>query len=436
MGLNIKESRVIKNTVTNSLGLLVTVFNQIVLLPVYLKYWSAGLYSDWLVLSAISAFFTASDLGFTTVFTNDFVISHAQQQYKKCSSILTNNYFFLFIILVPITIAIAVFAYFCDIVRIFNLHEVSLNDARLILLLFVIHVFITMIGKVPNAIYRAVGKAHVAFLIDNLTWFAESVIILFCLIFRVPMLVTAFLFIIPRFVTLGFKVLHTKLFFNYKFEVEDINTVVIIKSILPSFSIASFPLSNTVIMQGFSLIINKFFGASELVQFNTTRTLANMIKFCSNIITNSFYPEFSIAYGKKDSGKIHSLNKYCIGTAVIMTIAAALIILPFGDLIFKIWTGNRVQFSFILMTAFLFVIALDNLWNASFSPLISVNKHKQLGFYALLLSIIQVVISLLLAIKTKNVAIVVISLIFMHLPMIFFVRKEVIRFLKSIRNNE
>lgn len=436
MGLNFNEYRVIKNTVTNSLGLLVTVFNQIVLLPVYLKNWNAGLYSDWLILSAISAFFTASDLGFTTVFTNDFVISHAQQQYNKCSSILTNNYFFLLIVIVPITILIAIFTFSTDIVGIFNLHEVSLNEARIILLLFVMHVFVTMVGKVPNAIYRAVENAHISFLIDNLTWFAESVVILLCLVFRVPVLVTASLFIIPRFITLAFKLLHTKRLFNYNFHITDISTHEIKNSILPSFSIASFPLSNTVIMQFFSLIINKCFGATELVQFNTTRTLANMIKFCSNIITNSFYPEFSLAYGEKDKNKIQSLNKYCIGTAVVMSIVSAIIILPFGNVIFKIWTGDRVQFSLVLMAAFLFVIAVDNFWNASLSPLISVNKHRQLGFYALSLSLIQVAISFILAIKLQNVIIVVISLVFMHLPMVYFVRKEIVRFLKTLENDE
>lgn len=99
-----KDLQLVKNSLTNGLGLFVTIFNQIILLPLYLHFWSVEMYGDWIVLSALSQFFAASDLGFTTIFTNDFTISYAKKDYKRCSQLLSSNYAFLVLILLPVVL--------------------------------------------------------------------------------------------------------------------------------------------------------------------------------------------------------------------------------------------------------------------------------------------------------------------------------------------
>lgn len=422
--MKISEKHLIKNVGSNGLGLFVTLFNQVLLLPIYLHYWSVELYGDWIALSAVSVFFSSSDLGFTTFFTNNFVVKRAQGYDGNCRRILTNNYCFLFALFVPLLILLFILLRRFDVVAILGLHNLNRSQAQAILLLLIIHVLLTMLGKVPNAIYRSSRLAHKAFLIDNLVWLSESIITAVLVMMRLSPVFVAIGILLPRLIIFFYKIIDTKRFFAYTFNFGDFSLKEIIEAVKPSISIASFPFSNTILMQGLSLIVNKYFGASELVLFNTSRTIGNMIKFCSNIITQSFYPEFSIAYGKKDVSRVHQLSMYCILSAIVLSLLSTAFILPFGSFIFNIWTGGKVPFVATLMSSFLLVIIIDNLWNAYLAPMISTNKHRSLGYLALLLSLIVILAAFFLSKMHGGLHWIVLSQLILHIPMLGFVVRE------------
>ena len=434
--MRIPEKQLLKNVGTNGLGLFVTLFNQILLLPIYLHFWSMELYGDWIALSAISLFFSSSDLGFTTYFTNAFVVNHAQGNDDHCRRILTNNYCFLFALFIPLLILRIAFLWGFDIVKVLGLHNLNVPQANLLLVLLVIHVLLTMVGKVPNAVYRSSNLAHKAFLIDNLAWFSESLITAAVVMLRMSPIIVAIGIILPRLFVLFYKVFDTRKLFAYSFSFGDFSMNEIKEAFAPSVSIASFPFSNTVVMQGLSLVVNKYFGASELVLFNTSRTVANMIKFCSNIVTQSFYPEFSISYGIKDGKRVNQLSRYCVLSAVVISLLSALVILPFGGFIFRIWTGGKVTFVMSLMAAFLLVIVIDNLWNAILAPLISTNRHRALGFIVLCLSMLVVGVALFASRSGRVIQWIVLSQLLVHIPMLVIVMRERAHFSKQFADGQ
>ena len=51
------NSPIRKNIIANLFGIGVNLLNQIVLVPFYIIYWGNDLYSDWIVISALTAFF-------------------------------------------------------------------------------------------------------------------------------------------------------------------------------------------------------------------------------------------------------------------------------------------------------------------------------------------------------------------------------------------
>ncbi len=428
-------SVLIKNIATNGLGLFVTIFNQIALIPIYLKHWSVDLYSDWIVLSAISLFFATSDLGFTTVSTNKFTISFARGMRRESGQILTNNYAFLiviFLLFIPIIWCLGLAFSFVDLL---GLHTLSYSEANLILFFLVFHIFISMLGKVPNAIYRATSRAHKAFFIDNITWLAESLTIILCLIFKCSIITLSALYTLPRLCFFIYKLYSTHSLFNHKINISDVSFREVKSLIVQSFSIASLPLANSIIMQGLSLVVNRQFGASDLILFNTTRTMVNMVKFSSNIVTNSFYPEFAIAYGKNDLEKILRLNHLCKKTALVLNALSALLLVILGDYIYSIWIGGKLYFSLILMISFLLPYSIENYWNASLSPLISINKHKHLGFYALGLSVFYILL-IFITIKFINIPSIVLLLNIIHIPMLLLVTYNTKTFFKNFNHEQ
>lgn len=52
-----------KNITANMFGVGVQLLNQIILVPFYILFWGNELYSDWIVISALTTIFAMSDVG-------------------------------------------------------------------------------------------------------------------------------------------------------------------------------------------------------------------------------------------------------------------------------------------------------------------------------------------------------------------------------------
>ena len=89
-----------RNLIANLFGLGVNLLNQIVLVPFYIIYWGNELYSDWIVLSSLTAIFSMSDVGLNNVIQNRFSIKYSEGDIKECNSLLSCNF-----VIVTITFA-------------------------------------------------------------------------------------------------------------------------------------------------------------------------------------------------------------------------------------------------------------------------------------------------------------------------------------------
>ena len=61
---------ILKNIAGNFYGVGVNLFSQIILVPFFINYWGIELYADWIALTAISSFFSMSDIGLNIVTSN------------------------------------------------------------------------------------------------------------------------------------------------------------------------------------------------------------------------------------------------------------------------------------------------------------------------------------------------------------------------------
>ncbi|MFC8316662.1 hypothetical protein ACFUEJ_24125, partial [Gordonia sp. NPDC057258] len=59
--------RIIKAFLAHGLGQAVSVFAQIVSVPLFLSVWGAAKYGEWILISTIPTYLALSDLGLSTV---------------------------------------------------------------------------------------------------------------------------------------------------------------------------------------------------------------------------------------------------------------------------------------------------------------------------------------------------------------------------------
>lgn len=271
------NSPIKKNIIANLFGVGVNLLNQIALVPLFIIYWGNSLYADWLVISAITVIFSMSDIGLNTVIQNRFSIKLSQNDTCECDSLITNNIIIVSGIFAISLLIVGIYILCFNIVDAFGLHIISQNEARLILILIVIRVYLGMYSGIENAIYRATHHNSRCVYADQTAALLNVIIMALCPILHLQISTMCVFLCIPPILVIAFKRIDSQKYYIYHFSLKSINYTLLKELIKPAIAFLSFPLGNAILLQGFTLIVNKYFGADEVVSYSTTRTMCNFI---------------------------------------------------------------------------------------------------------------------------------------------------------------
>ena len=437
----ITNSPIRRNMIANLFGVCVQLLNQIVLVPFYILFWGNELYSDWIVISALSTIFAMSDVGLNNVIQNRFSIKLSEENYEECESLLTNNYILVGITMMFTLLACGVFVGLWDITKVMSLHLLTRHEANFVFIVLIAKVFIGMFSGIENAIYRATHNASISVYMDQIGNLVVALTTLLCILLKVPVALISMLICLPQLVLFIFKYFHSKKYYNYRFSLRSVNFYLFKSVLFPSFSFMAFPLGNTIILQGYTLVVNSYFGANSVVLYNTTRTLCNFIKTLINTLQSAVWPEYSIAYGKSDFTLMRKLHRKILKITIVISSLSGMGLLLFGPVIFNLWTHDSIPFSYSLMIVYVFALFIESLWTSSSVTLMATNNHTKLGFVYILSSFISLLLSIVIADNFTSLWMLASSLILLHFIVAFFSLREGLKLTgdslkKILRTNE
>lgn len=429
------NSPIKKNILANFIGVGVQVLNQLLFVPLFLYYWKVDLYSDWIVISAVGSFFSMSDIGLNSVTANTFAIDYASGDRIKCQKLILNNFVLVFIFFLISIICTSIYIEFFNLAKILNLHSLDEYDSEVIFLLFIAKIFFWMLSVIPDSVYRAVSLNHRAVFITNLGKFIESLAILVCLFFDIGMipmlLITLF---IPISISI-YKIIATNKIFEYSFKFKMDNLKILRKILFPSISFLGFPAGYAIVYQGFTVVINKFFGSNVLVQFNTIRALTSFIRQVLTTMQQAVWPEFSIAFGKNDILRMKRLHRKAFAISMYGAIFFSLILVLFGSQIYYHWTKGMLEYNFSLLLTFLLILLTEVIWTTSSVCLIATNKHTSVGLLYVFLSVICIIVAMILSQLVNEITLIVLTLLIIHIPMSLYTLREGIRITNDTFDN-
>lgn len=413
----IGNSPIRKNLLANGFGIGVQLLNQIVLVPFYILFWGNELYSDWIVISALTTIFAMSDVGLNNVIQNRFSIKQSEGNRKECDSLLTNNFLLVAASLLITLLGCITFVGIWDITEVMNLHLLNRAQANFVFLILVVKVFVGMFSGIENAIYRATHNASISVYMDQIGNLAVALLILGCILLKVSVTIMCVLICLPQLILLLVKHFHARKYYCYHFSLFYADWPLFKSVLWPSLSFMAFPLGNTIVLQGYTLVVNGFFGADAVVLYNTTRTLCNFVKTLLGTLQNSVWPEYSIAYGKKDFARMRHLHRKILKITIAVSFCAGVGILVLGPIIYKIWTHNAVDFSYSLMGVYVVAIFIESLWTSSSVTLMATNNHTKLGITYILSASLAIALAWMMVRFDKGCSLAAMTgtLILMHI---------------------
>lgn len=417
-----------KNLSAHSLRILIVFINQILLVPIYITYLGNDLYGDWLVLTAVSQFFTISDFGLNSVTSNAICNMEDTNSNKPIvNSLLMNNYVLILAIALFVLAVFSLFHFFIDYRDLFGLRIVSRDDAFIIIFLLIAQLFLYMGGRVIDSILNATHNAHIATISNNMIMLLNALIIAVCVISGLSLRLISFFYLLPSFFFFFYKIYIAHRHLSFTININNYNFDLFKSMIIPSLSYMCFPICNALLFQGFTIIINSLFPATILILFNTTRTLTNFSRSLIEVVSQGVRPEFGIAYGKKDSSRMNKLYKFTVITCLSVCFISTCFLMVFGGLIYEIWTRGQILFDSILMLCFALTILINTLWNSQSVTMLATNRHQHLGKLYLVGSICSLLLCLVVARLSVNIYLCALCLVVADIPLVGYARKESIK---------
>lgn len=416
----LKKTPIRKNFAANLYGIGVQLINQILLVPFYIVYWGDEQYCDWIVISSLTAFFTMSDIGLNNVIQNRFAIKMAEGNTKECDSLLTDNFVLVSIIFSVALILSGLFLKYMDITSVMHIGVFTRQEVSIVFMLLICRVFADMYRNIVNAIYRAVHNASRAILFDQTTTLCIALLTLLCIVLEVHVTWMCFYIILPSVGMLVFKYFDVKKYYNYSLSISQFDSSLLKQIFIPALSFMSFPAANTIVLQGYTLVVNTYFGPAAVVLYNTTRTLCNFVKTFLGTIQNSVWPEYSIAYGKQDFSTMRALHRKMIKVTIATAFIIGTLLLLAGPFIYDIWTHSKVKFNYPLMFAYILVLFVESLWTSSSVTLVATNNHVKLGIYYIAFTLIALLIAVILGIINMPLWVITSTLILSNMAMCLY----------------
>lgn len=425
------KSPVRKNLLANFFGVGVNLLNQIVLVPFYIVCWGNDLYSDWIVLSSLTAIFSMTDVGLNNVIQNQFSIKYAEGETKICNSLLSCN-----VVIVTITflaVILLAFAYLLcvNVVENMNLHVLNKTEASIVFIMLLVKVFITMYSGIQNAIYRATHHADRAIYFDQITFLIVVVVTFGFVLASLSVVYLSIAICIPYIFLIFIKHSDSRRYFNHQISLFHFDLSMVKRMILPSMSFMSFPIGNAIILQGFTLVVNRFFGANEVVLFNTSRTMCNFIKSLLGTIQGSVWPEYSIAYGKSDYQRMRMLHRKSLHLSLVFSFIVGIGLLIFGPLVYRVWTHGEIPFVYPLMFGFIAALIIEGIWISSSVTVMATNNHTRLGVTFVTVSFMSLLISIFMMKLQPSLPLITIPLILLQVVMAYTALKESIHLINE-----
>jgi O-antigen/teichoic acid export membrane protein len=376
------RDRLIKGMSSQMFSQAVQIVIRLCEVPLFLSFWGAEPYGEWLMISAIPTYLAMGDGGFTQTARRDITIRASAGDRDGACSTYQSIWTLLVVLSLFILVLLTFIACFAPLNEWLNLSNMSRSEAGIVLLVLGAMVLVGFQGELFNSGFWASGKYPLSMFYNALNQLISFGGMALAIVLKGGPIQVAIGYLVGKIigtvillVAQGNTCPWLKLGFRHASFKE------IKRLITPSLASLAFPVGNALNVQGVRLAIGFVLGPSVLAIFVPLRTLSNFVDVPCQIVRAITEPEMSISYGAGDKPTYRRLFIDSVRISFWSCFLFGLLLIPLGKIIFGIWTAHKVTFD--LPTYILLVIAaiLDSIWVVALMVSFSTNRHGRNAIY-------------------------------------------------------
>lgn len=399
----------------------VTIVVQLVSVPILLHAWGTQLYGEWLILFAIPAYLSMTDLGFSQSAGNDMTARVARGDRAGALVVFQSLGVLVYLLAALGLLLSAWLLWQLPLWRWFSFSEMGREQTRWVLWLLAAEVFVRLPDGVNHAGFRASGDYALHVGLNSTTRLVQFTgVLIAALAGGGPVAAAGTFFGARALATPGFAVLlvrrHRWLSFGWS-HARKRELRLLFKPALANMAI---PMAQALNIQGMVLVVGAVLGPLAVVVFSTLRTLTRLTLQLVLAVSHAAEPELATAYGAGNRALLQSLFLHTLRAGLWLALAAAGGLALFGNFILDVWTQGKVAMEPWLFGWLLTSAVASVLWYGALIVLKAANRHLRAASVFVVVSAAALGAAALLLTWTGSIATAGLALLLMDAGMALY----------------
>lgn len=372
--------RIVRGSGALLIGAVVNVLSQLAIVPLALRAWGTDRYGEWVVLTAYVSFLTMTDLGIQTYVVNRLCAHHTRGdrvsfQHDLASALRAH---------VPLAlgswIVIVAILVFSPIERLFHLYTVPRTELIIVLICLAGETLSAVpLGVFGGGVYRATGRLSRAAMFGALQ--RVCLLILTCVLLiggvRFSTLAACrFVFALCFAGVYWYDVRRQLPWLKISLSLGRFSDGV--SMVGPGLLFLLIPLSDLVSLQGTVMVLQSFHGGTIVSQFTTHRTVVNIARMLSGLLTFAVWPELTALAARGENSRLARAHRTLAKLNGWLVGAVALTLIPMGRWLYPSWTLGRLAFDPVILGILVAQTCVWGTWTASVTALSSGNRQRNI----------------------------------------------------------
>ncbi len=318
---------------------------QLLIIPLFLHYWTASLYGDWLEISSVAAWFGMADAGLQSYVINRLTEWYARERWDELRSDLANaTLMFLlavgvgFTALLIATAAMPIDAHFQA------QHRPLAGSAAMTLGLLGAYIVTLIFGGFLSGLYRALGRADRGQQVS----FVQR---LFVLGATIAVLVThgtpvelAGSYLLISFVLLAWIAWDTRrMDARLTPMLDGASWRTAVGFLGPSFHFLVLDKSRDLTLWGTVIVVSEMLGSTSVVVLSTTRTMINALRQITTVLSNAVWPELTRISARGERDRLVLAHGLIVKLTSTLALVGTVILFFSGTDIYELWTHRATD---------------------------------------------------------------------------------------------
>jgi O-antigen/teichoic acid export membrane protein len=362
------------------------ILQRLVEAPLFLAFWGAHLWGEWLLLTACVQYLQLTNLGIGNAAQNEATIAVGSGETERACAALQTLHAALWVLGAAGTAVILALLVVVDPAQLLGLVRIDGAQSRLVIYAMLVQLILMMHIAVPYAALAAVGRYALA---------SQLNLVLAVLVF-LPVAILLPLDFAPATLALAmaamtllgyivFWIVALRVTAWMSFGWRAASWTMLKRLWRPSLGMAAFNFGTLLNVQGFRIAAGLTLGPAALALLAVLRTFGQTLVQLGGIFTLSFRPELSAMHGRRDAASFQRLARMNVQFALWLALPLALLGIIGGQWVIGLWTSGRVEPSFIAVLLVLGATLLEVFWRNAMSPAVAINRHNRIALAYLLI---------------------------------------------------